>query len=67
MHADLRDDKDVQWGRQLLRVALETLVRVADVGGGKVIVVDANNPGLLGFYSRDGFRAPALRVTCRST
>lgn len=56
VHQDLREDKDAQWGRQLLRDALETLVRVADAGGGKVIVVDADNPGLLAFYSRNGFK-----------
>ena len=57
VHVDLRADKDAQWGRQLLREALETIVRVADVGGGKVIVVDAGNPGLLDFYTRNGFKA----------
>ncbi len=57
VHVDLRADKDAQWGRQLLREALETIVRVADPGGGKVIVVDADNPGLLDFYTRNGFKA----------
>ena len=52
---DLRSDKKAQWGRQLLRDALETLVRIADVGGGKVIVVDADHPKLLDFYRRNGF------------
>jgi ribosomal protein S18 acetylase RimI-like enzyme len=56
VHIDLRADKDAQWGRQLLRDALETLVRVADAGGGKVIVVDADNEGLLKFYLRNGFK-----------
>ena len=57
VHVDLRADKDAQWGRQLLRDALETIVRVADAGGGKVIVVDADNQGLLGFYTRNGFKS----------
>lgn len=56
VHVDLRADKDAQWGRQLLRDALETIIRVADAGGGKVIVVDADNEGLLGFYLRNGFK-----------
>ncbi|MGH3450878.1 MAG: hypothetical protein ACRDQW_09125 [Haloechinothrix sp.] len=56
VHIDLRADKDAQWGRQLLRDALKTIVRVADAGGGKVIVVDADNPGLVGFYGRNGFK-----------
>lgn len=60
VHVDLREDKDAQWGRQLLREALETVVRVADAGGGKVIVVDADNPGLLGFYSRNGFKSTGV-------
>lgn len=56
VHLDLREEQDARWGRQLLRDALETIVRVADAGGGKVIVVDADNPGLLAFYSRNGFK-----------
>ena len=56
VQVDLRADKDTQWGRQLLRDALETIVRVADAGGGKVILVDADNPGLVGFYLRNGFK-----------
>jgi ribosomal protein S18 acetylase RimI-like enzyme len=56
VHVDLRADNGAQWGRQLLRDALETIVGVADAGGGKVIVVDADNPGLLGFYTRNGFK-----------
>lgn len=55
VHVDLRADKDAQWGRQLLREALEAIIRVADAGGGKVIVVDADNPGLLDFYTHNGF------------
>lgn len=57
IHVDLQADKQAEWGRHLLREALETVVRVADAGGGKVIVVDADNPGLLGFYTRNGFKS----------
>lgn len=57
VHLDLRHDTDAQWGRQLLRDALETIVRVSDAGGGKVIVVEADNPGLVGFYGRNGFKS----------
>jgi len=53
----LRGDKEKRWGSQLLRVALETLVEAAAVGGGQVIVVDADNPGLVGWYTRHGFTA----------
>lgn len=60
VHVDLRSDKDGQWGRQLLRDALETLVRIADAGGGKVIVVDADNPDLVDFYRRNGFKSTGL-------
>jgi len=30
---------------------------LADAGGGKVIVVDADNHGLLDFYLRNGFKS----------
>lgn len=60
VHLDLRADKDAPWGRQLLRDALETIVRVADAGGGKVIVVDADNEGLLDFYLRNGFKSTGI-------
>ena len=33
-----------------------SLDRVADAGGGKVIVVDADNDGLVGFYRRAGVK-----------
>jgi ribosomal protein S18 acetylase RimI-like enzyme len=56
IHSDLRADTKAQWGRQLLRHALETIVGVADQGGGKGIVVDADNKGLVGFYTRIGFK-----------
>lgn len=61
VHVDLRVDQEAQWGRQLLRDALETIVRVADAGGGKVIVVDADNPGLMGFYTRNGFTTAGVQ------
>lgn len=60
VHVDLRADKDAQWGRHLLRDALETIVRVADAGGGKAIVVDADNEGLLEFYLRNGFKTTGI-------
>lgn len=52
-----RGDKDQQWGAQLLRDALETIVASADAGGGQVIVVDADNQGLVDWYTRLGFRS----------
>lgn len=61
VHVDLRGDIDAQWGRQLLRDALETIIRVADAGGGKVIVVDADNQGLLAFYTRNGFTETGIK------
>ncbi len=51
----LRDDKVNQWGSQLLREALETIVASSDQGGGQVIVVDADNAGLVDWYIRNGF------------
>lgn len=60
LHVDLRADQEAQWGRHLLRDALETIIRVADAGGGKVIVVDADNERLLGFYLRNGFKSTGV-------
>lgn len=57
VHLDLRADTEERWGRQLLRDALETIVRIAEVGSGKVIVVAADNPGLIDFYVRNGFKS----------
>jgi hypothetical protein len=53
----LGGDKDHQWGAQLLREALERIVASVDLGGGQIIVVDADNPGLIGWYSRKGFKS----------
>lgn len=44
-----------QWGRQLLRDALERIVEVSDLGGGQVIVVDAGHPDLVPWYVAQGF------------
>jgi hypothetical protein len=53
----MRGDRDHQWGAQLLREALEKLVASVDLGGGQIIVVDADNPGLIAWYSRQGFKS----------
>ena len=50
----LRDQPE-QWDRQLLREALLAIVVAADRGGGAVIVVDTDNPGLVPFYEGNGF------------
>lgn len=50
----LRSQSD-QWGRQLLREALLAIIAAAERGGGAVIVVDADNAGLVPFYERNGF------------
>jgi hypothetical protein len=60
LHVDVRADQESQSGRQILRNALETIIRVADAGGGKVIVVDADNEGLLGCYLRNGFKSTGV-------
>lgn len=52
-----RGDQHRQWGAQLLREALETIIASADAGGGQIIVVDADNAGLLNWYTRHGFRS----------
>jgi hypothetical protein len=61
----LRGDKDHQWGAQLFREALEKIVASVDLGGGQIIVVDADNPDLTGWYTRLGFKStggPDLRL-----
>lgn len=58
VHVDLRADNQARWGQQLLRDALETILR-AD-GGGKVVVVDADNAGLVDFYNRNGFKTTGV-------
>lgn len=57
LDTSLRGDKQHRWGSQLLRDALETIVASADAGGGQIVVVDADNAGLLGWYVRHGFRS----------
>lgn len=61
----LRGASDRQWGRQLLREALLTIIAAADIGGGQVIVVDPDNAGLVSWYAANGFRStggPDLRM-----
>ncbi|WP_427004441.1 hypothetical protein [Pseudarthrobacter sp. H2] len=53
----MRGDKVNQWGWQLLRAALETIVDASALGGGQIIVVDADNSGLVDWYARHGFVA----------
>jgi hypothetical protein len=53
----LRGDKDHQWSAQLVREALEKIVASVDLGGGRIIVVDADNPGPVAWYSRQGFKS----------
>lgn len=60
----LRGDPTNRWGWQLLRAALETIVAASNVGGGQVIVVDADNPGLVDWSIRHGF-TPASRENLR--
>lgn len=45
-----------QWGVQLLREALLTILAGVDTGGGQIIVVDADNAGLVEWYSSHGFK-----------
>lgn len=61
----LRGDPERQWGRQLLREALLTIIAAADLGGGQVIVVDPDNAGLIAWYAANGFLStggPDLRM-----
>lgn len=61
----LRGDRERQWGRQLLREALLTIIAAAELGGGQVIVVDPDNAGLVAWYAANGFLStggPDLRM-----
>ena len=43
------------WGRELLREAIEEIVRAANSAGGQVIVVDAENEQVFTWYRAQGF------------
>lgn len=47
-------DRLNQWGSQLLRAALETIIRASEIGGGQIIVVGADNAGLVEFSGQTG-------------
>jgi hypothetical protein len=51
LSTELQGDRERTWGSGLLVAALDVIVSVADSGGGKVIVVDAEHAGLLDFYA----------------
>ena len=53
----LSGDKDHKWGVQLLREALEKIVTNVDLGDGQIIVVDAENTGLIVWLSPQGFKS----------
>lgn len=50
----LRGDKVNQWGGQLLRAALETIIDAADRAGGQIVVVDSGNADLVAWYAGHG-------------
>lgn len=52
----LRGDTEKQWGAQLLRDAIERLIAASEAYGGQIIVVDADNPALVGWYESHGFQ-----------
>lgn len=56
----LRGDPVNRWGAQLLREALFTIVEAAAAGGGRIIVVDADNEGLLPWYISHGFKSAGV-------
>ncbi len=55
LSTELQGDRESKWGSRLLVAALDVMVSVADSGGGKIIVVDAEHAGLLDFYARHDF------------
>ncbi len=55
LDTSLRGDRQMRWGTQLVVEALRRIVHAATSGGGRVIVVDADNDGLLPFYRGHSF------------
>lgn len=55
LDTSLRGDPDMRWGTQLVVESLRRIVKAAKAGGGRVIVVDADNEGLLRFYRGHSF------------
>lgn len=61
----LQGDKDAMWGTQLVVGALRRIVEAANVSGGRVIIVDADNERLVPFYASHSFlptRVHSLRL-----
>lgn len=56
LDTSLRGDTVNRWGAQLLREALFTIVEAAAAGGGRIIVVDADNESLIPWYTSHGFK-----------
>lgn len=55
LDSSLRGNREARWGTQLLVEALRRIVDAATVSGGRVVVVDADNEGLLAFYRGHSF------------
>jgi hypothetical protein len=51
----LQGDREARWGTQLVAAALRRIVAAADLSGGRVVVVDVDNEGLLPFYEGHSF------------
>lgn len=60
-----RKEPQVQMGPQLVLDAIAKAVEAARVGGGQVIVIDADNEGLLPFYKGCGFLSTGVEGSLR--
>lgn len=61
----MQGDPAHEWGTQLVVDALRRIVAAADLSGGRVIVVDADNERLVPFYTAHSFlptRSDPLRL-----
>lgn len=56
LDASLRGQRSEIWSTQLVVEALRRIGAAADIGGGRVIVVDADNAGLVKWYQDHSFR-----------
>jgi hypothetical protein len=55
-----RRPPEIQMGPQLVLAAVAKVVEAANVGGGQIIVVDADNEKLVPFYENCGFHSTGI-------
>lgn len=64
-HIQGRKPPDVPMGRQLVLAAIAKVVEAATIGGGQLIVIDADNENLISFYQGCGFHPTGVEGDLR--